>query len=295
MLPALVGFASVVVVSAVPVAAQSWQSDEGEEDWGVVCTASQFIDSSGRFGDVKLQLLGGRGRPISAFIDLKLENYPDEYISYWTVDDNQTFEFIGGVNDYFGNTEIRITNDQILEDLRGGSLLEIDTDEFGLFYISLEGSRQALDEMAACLEDEQFAPDQSADAPEIITAPPDTPEVIRAPSDDPDITAASADDPNSTSAVLIYEEKVEIYFNLWSGIRVNDASADQATVYIKGEGKTVDFDGVMSINCEAMSGYSWITGAFWSGETPATEALYQENIPSEVISGARELFCHIGP
>lgn len=98
-------------------------------------------------------------------------------------------------------------------------------------------------------------------------------------------------DKNFDGRTFIFYQPVEIYGNNWSGIRVNDPASDQANVYIKGEGKTVDFDGVMSINCDSASGYFWLTGSFWGGETPATEQLYNENIPTEVIAGARQLFC----
>ncbi len=47
-------------------------------------------------------------------------------------------------------------------------------------------------------------------------------------------------------SVFLYREPVEIYWNDWTGIKL---LGDKA--YISGQGKTVQFDGVVSLNCQS--------------------------------------------
>ena len=88
---------------------------------------------------------------------------------------------------------------------------------------------------------------------------------------------------------FLYRQFVEGYWNDWLGVPVSDKETGQIDLYILGEGKTTSFDGVLSINCESASGYFWKTGSFW--DKPAVEYDYNNNMPLEVISNARKLFC----
>lgn len=87
--------------------------------------------------------------------------------------------------------------------------------------------------------------------------------------------------------VFLYREPVEIYWNDWTGIRV---SKDR--VRISAQGKTVDFKGVLSLNCRGASGYSWITAnnKFGQGNI-TTDAQISKIVPVQVTLAASEEFC----
>jgi hypothetical protein len=88
---------------------------------------------------------------------------------------------------------------------------------------------------------------------------------------------------------FLLREPVEMYWNDWSGVRVSDDGAGQVDVYIAGEGKTVVFDGVVSLNCESETEYYWrIAGD--SGQALSEEEV-DAKVPPRVIVNARAIFC----
>ena len=95
----------------------------------------------------------------------------------------------------------------------------------------------------------------------------------------------------SDGHVFLYREPFEQFWNDWTGMRVNNPESKGADVYIQGEGKTVNFNGVLSLNCPQGWGHFWLSGAFWGGQQPATREFLNENIPQEVVTQARRFFC----
>ena len=82
---------------------------------------------------------------------------------------------------------------------------------------------------------------------------------------------------------FLYSEPVEgIYSNNWHGVALNDGNG-QAVVYINGEGKTVDFYGILSVNCENSNSY-WISAKNFEVEDSSV-------VPQKVVMGAAFLFC----
>lgn len=87
--------------------------------------------------------------------------------------------------------------------------------------------------------------------------------------------------------VFLFEEKVEIYANLWSGIAINDrVEAGQAEVLIRAEGKTADFYGILSINCENTESF-WISAVNFGETVDASEV-----VPKNVVTNASFWFCN---
>lgn len=93
--------------------------------------------------------------------------------------------------------------------------------------------------------------------------------------------------------VFLYEEKIEgSYWNEWWGhpLKSKDdvINLGQAEITIRGEGKTVDFVGMLSINCSNGK-------YFWAGTQnfidPITEIEAEEIVPKQVITNAIRLFC----
>lgn len=89
--------------------------------------------------------------------------------------------------------------------------------------------------------------------------------------------------------VFLYRSPIEIYWDDWSGVAVSSRKASQVDVYIRGEGKTVDFDGVVSINCDSGSGFFWKTASNF-GE-PLDERGINESVPLIAVAHAKEIFC----
>ena len=88
----------------------------------------------------------------------------------------------------------------------------------------------------------------------------------------------------------MFTEPVEgPYFNSWSGTPL--VIGGQTDVYIHGEGKTVEFDGVLSMNCEAGGSQVWLAaGNFFEGELDS-DALANRVVPAVVVTKARALYC----
>lgn len=79
------------------------------------------------------------------------------------------------------------------------------------------------------------------------------------------------------------------FFNDWSGIKVSGNHSSQVFVHVSGEGKTVGFHGILSINCNSGSGYYWETAANY--KRALTEADLNEIVPLSVIANAKHIFC----
>ena len=86
--------------------------------------------------------------------------------------------------------------------------------------------------------------------------------------------------------IFLYREKVEIYWNDWVGKALNHSK-----VYISGEGKTATFDGVIELNCDSSSGYSWITASTGYDNINTKESDLKNIVPIQVVSAVFEEFC----
>ena len=87
--------------------------------------------------------------------------------------------------------------------------------------------------------------------------------------------------------IFLYNEPVEIYGNLWTGKPLHENK-----VYISGQGKTAIFDGILQLNCESSSGYSWITASTGYDSINTKESELNRIVPIQAISGAFEEFCN---
>lgn len=94
--------------------------------------------------------------------------------------------------------------------------------------------------------------------------------------------------------VFLYREDVEIFWNDWIAYplteRSNLPTPSQLNMTIIGEGKTVDFIGNVSINCNN-GRYFWRSAVNWKTYVTDEEIL-AETIPEEVILGSISLLCH---
>lgn len=86
--------------------------------------------------------------------------------------------------------------------------------------------------------------------------------------------------------VFLYREKVEIYWNDWTAKQLSGSK-----IYIAGEGKTAGFEGIVSLNCDSASGYSWITASNDRRRLGISEAEIKEAVPIQALSSAFTLFC----
>ena len=88
---------------------------------------------------------------------------------------------------------------------------------------------------------------------------------------------------------FLFREPVEMYWNDWTGMPLNRGTAGQIDVHILGEGKSQEFDGVVSLNCTTGSGFFWKEASVWGKS--ASESDIAGAVPLVVISNARNLFC----
>ena len=92
------------------------------------------------------------------------------------------------------------------------------------------------------------------------------------------------------NSVFLYDQPIEgVYGNNWWGTAVSSGETGQINIYIHGEGKAVDFDGILSLSCENPSGYFWKTASNF--ETPVKKKEMIEILPNIVLQSARTLFC----
>jgi hypothetical protein len=89
----------------------------------------------------------------------------------------------------------------------------------------------------------------------------------------------------------LYREPVEMYWNDWFGTLINNES-DQADVAIVAEGKTSDFTGVISMNCENGL-YFWLTASLWRENVMNREGYLTraDTVPEAVIAAVRYRYC----
>lgn len=99
-------------------------------------------------------------------------------------------------------------------------------------------------------------------------------------------------DPSAGPRPLLYREPVEGLWNDWHGQRATSDTANQPDVLITGLGKTADFTGVLSLNCEPGGGQFWkAAGHFGKPLLGAEGALLEPVVPGIVLEKARALFC----
>lgn len=93
--------------------------------------------------------------------------------------------------------------------------------------------------------------------------------------------------------VFLYEEKIEIYWNDWWAhplrSREHVARVRQAEVAITGEGKTVDFSGVISMNCENGK-YFWKSASNFRRPLVDKQAI-EDKVPDQIHRNVYKLFC----
>lgn len=93
--------------------------------------------------------------------------------------------------------------------------------------------------------------------------------------------------------VFLYREPVERYWNDWVAYplmaRERLPTAGQAELSVRGQGKTADFNGTLSINCE--NGKHYWKGAENLGNALTEDAALEEAVPAQAIASAARLFC----
>ena len=92
--------------------------------------------------------------------------------------------------------------------------------------------------------------------------------------------------------VFLHEQPIEIYWNSWDGLQLS-ADAGQVDVHIRGEGKTVSFDGILSLHCDPGGGSYWIVAGN-AGVALSTNDDIAYHVPGEVPARAREALCRLG-
>ncbi len=92
---------------------------------------------------------------------------------------------------------------------------------------------------------------------------------------------------------FLYEEKVELYWNDWSGHPLTSwkeiEKYHQAEITIRGEGKTVDFSGILSMNCKNGRHY-WVTASNFGGQISSVDKI-EKLVPEQVIKNVYKLYC----
>ena len=84
---------------------------------------------------------------------------------------------------------------------------------------------------------------------------------------------------------MLYREPVDMYWNNWTGVKLPERNA-----YISGFGKSAQFDGIISLNCNDAK-HSWITASNSAIETCMTESEINQIVPPQTISAAFRAFC----
>lgn len=87
--------------------------------------------------------------------------------------------------------------------------------------------------------------------------------------------------------VFLYEDPVEgVYSNFWTAYLMRMDPSPHLTV--RGEGKTVEFSGVITLNCEN-GRYLWETGSDFG--TPIAKAEIDDYVPQPVHRAMYRIFC----
>lgn len=98
----------------------------------------------------------------------------------------------------------------------------------------------------------------------------------------------------SSSRIFLLEEDLEgVYANFWHAVplRTRDeiAQLNGAEMTIIGEGKTVDFYGVLHINCENKK-FHWKSASNF-GEALNRARSIEQSVPNAVVTNATRAFC----
>ncbi len=110
-------------------------------------------------------------------------------------------------------------------------------------------------------------------------------------------TMVSAKEPNvgakTNGGVFVYREAVEMYWNDWTAYLLMDKKTlkmmGQAHLTLVSEGKTSEFVGNISINCENGK-YFWESASNFGDALPNKKEI-SEVIPAQVIKNVTKLFC----
>ncbi len=87
--------------------------------------------------------------------------------------------------------------------------------------------------------------------------------------------------------VFLYEDPIEgVYSNFWTGYLMRMEPSPHLT--IRGEGKTVEFSGVITLNCEN-GRYYWDNGSDFG--TPIPEDEIDNYVPQPVHRALHRIFC----
>jgi len=94
-------------------------------------------------------------------------------------------------------------------------------------------------------------------------------------------------EPDGEGGVFLFEEKVEgVYGNNRWGKPLGPIPDRFIKIKVTAEGKTAEFDGVLSLDCRMASGHRWTAASNFRGSVNADEI-----VPREVPVNARKFFC----
>lgn len=93
--------------------------------------------------------------------------------------------------------------------------------------------------------------------------------------------------------MFLYEEKIEMYWNEWwahpLGSKKTIKKYGQAEITIMGEGKTVDFSGIISMNC-SNGKYYWRSVSNF-GDAITDDIEIKRLVPDQIRKNIYKLFC----
>ncbi len=94
-------------------------------------------------------------------------------------------------------------------------------------------------------------------------------------------------EPDGEGGVFLFEEKVEgVYGNNWWGKSLGPIPDRFIEIKVTAEGKTAEFEGVLSLDCRMASGHQWKAASNFRGSVNADEI-----VPHDVPVNARKFFC----
>ncbi|MCK0128708.1 hypothetical protein [Erythrobacter sp. F6033] len=86
---------------------------------------------------------------------------------------------------------------------------------------------------------------------------------------------------------FLYEDPVEgVYSNFWTAYPIRSGSSPELT--IRGEGKTVEFSGVIQLNCENGK-YFWHSGNLF--QEPLSDEEIRNLVPNQAVRAMVRIFC----
>lgn len=94
-------------------------------------------------------------------------------------------------------------------------------------------------------------------------------------------------EPDGEGGVFLFDEKVEgVYSNSWWGKPLGPIPNRMIEIKVTAEGKTAEFEGVLSLDCRMTSGHQWKATSNFRGSVNADEI-----VPRDVPVNARKFFC----